>query len=281
MTETREALQRLDAAIAVVERVVVAYSGGVDSALVAARAHEVLGPHALAATAVSPSLAVRERRFAAELARGLGWNHVEVATGELDDPRYVRNDPDRCFWCKDELFAVLAPIAQQRNAHLAVGTNADDLSDHRPGLRAAREHGVRAPLVEAGLDKTLVRAVAAEIGLAAADRPASPCLASRVAYGVEVTEERLRRIDAAEEILRELGCVELRVRDHGDLARIEVRPADVERVAGLRATIADRFKALGFKYVTLDLVGFRSGSMNEVLAPPAIPRANGPRRDSH
>lgn len=276
MSDTRQALDRLDSAIASLGRVVVAYSGGVDSALVAARAHAVLGPHALAATAVSASLAARERRFATQLARDFGWNHIEVHTGELEDPRYARNDPDRCFWCKDELFHVLAPIAKQRAAQLAVGTNTDDLSDHRPGLRAAREHGVRAPLVDAGLDKALVRAVASEIGLPAADRPASPCLASRVAYGVPVTEERLARIDVAEDVLRELGFAELRVRDHGDLARIEVDPSDIERVAGARATIAQRLKALGFNYVTLDLVGFRTGSMNEVLGSPAIRRADDP-----
>lgn len=277
MSDVALALDRLDDAIASLERVVVAYSGGVDSALVAARAHSVLGPHALAATAVSPSLARRERAFAWKLATDRGWNHIEVHTEELDDPRYARNDPNRCFWCKDHLFDVLAPIAHERDARLAVGTNLDDLSDHRPGLRAAREHEVRAPLVDAGLTKALVRAAASEMGLAAADKPASPCLASRVAYGVPVTEERLARVDAAEEALRALGFTELRVRDHGDLARIEVPVADIDRAAQARAEIADALRVLGFRYVTLDLAGFRSGSLNEVLGPPTIPRAEDPR----
>lgn len=274
MSDVALALDRLDDVIATLEHVVVAYSGGVDSALVAARAHAVLGPHALAATAISPSFARRERIFARKLATDTGWNHIEVRTDELNDPRYARNDPDRCFWCKDRLFAVLAPLADERGARLVVGTNVDDLSDHRPGLRAAREHDVRAPLVDAGLNKALVRAAASEIGLAAADRPASPCLASRVAYGVPVTEARLARIDAAETVLRHLGFTELRVRDHGDLARIEVPVTDFERAASARAEIADALRALGFRYVTLDLVGFRSGSLNEVLGPPTIPRAD-------
>ena len=276
MSDVTRALDRLDGVLASLQRVVVAYSGGVDSALVAARAHAVLGPHALAATAVSPSLARSERAFARKLATDAGWNHVEVHTDELDDPRYARNDPSRCFWCKDHLFDVLAPLADERGAQLAVGTNVNDLSDHRPGLRAARDHSVRTPLVDAGLDKALVRAAAAEIGLAAADRPASPCLASRVAYGVEVTEQRLARIDAAEEALREMGFGELRVRDHGELARIEVPAGDIDRAAQARGPIAEALRALGFAYVTLDLVGFRSGSLNEVLGVPAIRRADDP-----
>lgn len=276
MSDVTRALDRLDGVLASLQRVVVAYSGGVDSALVAARAHAVLGPHALAATAVSASLARAERAFARKLATDAGWNHVEVHTDELDDSRYARNDPDRCFWCKDHLFDVLTPLAEKRAAQLAVGTNVDDLSDHRPGLRAARDHSVRTPLVDAGLDKALVRAAAAEIGLAAADRPASPCLASRVAYGVEVTEQRLARIDAAEEALRKLGFGELRVRDHGDLARIEVPARDIDRAAQAREPIAEALRALGFAYVTLDLVGFRSGSLNEVLGVPAIRRADDP-----
>ena len=278
MRDATLALERLDGVIGSLERVVVAYSGGVDSALVAARAHAVLGPpRALAATAVSPSLARRDRDFARKLARDAGWNHIEVATGEVHDARYARNDPDRCYWCKDELFSVLAPLAEERDARLAVGTNLDDLNDHRPGQRAARERKVSAPLVDAGLDKALVRAVAHQIGLAAADKPASPCLASRVAYGVAVTEDRLERVDAAEEALRELGFEELRVRDHGDLARIEVGNPDIERAAGLRSEIVRVLGALGFRYVTLDLEGFRSGSLNEVLGPPAIRRADDPR----
>lgn len=250
--------------------VVVAFSGGVDSAFLTAVAHDVLGPRALAVTAVSPSLAQREREGAEALARRYGWRHETVETREVERPEYVRNAGDRCFWCKDTLFETLAPLAAERGAAIAVGTNTDDLGDHRPGLRAAREHGVRSPLVDAGMSKSDVRALAAERGLPVADKPASPCLASRVAYGVEVTPERLRRIDAAEEAVRGLGFDVLRVRDHGDLARVEVPLEDVQRLAALQAQVHDLLSDLGFRFVTLDLAGFRSGSLNAALRPPSF-----------
>ncbi|MDQ3982686.1 MAG: ATP-dependent sacrificial sulfur transferase LarE, partial [Actinomycetota bacterium] len=199
--------------------VVVAYSGGVDSSFLSAVAHDVLGPHALAITAVSPSLAQRERAAAEALARSYGWQHRTVETHEVERREYARNDAGRCYWCKQELFEVLAPLAAERNAVVAVGTNTDDLGDHRPGLRAARDHDVKSPLVEARMSKSDVRELAARIGLPVADKPASPCLASRFAYGVEVTPQGLRRVDAAEEIVRGFGFEVLRVRDHGDLAR--------------------------------------------------------------
>ncbi len=250
--------------------VVVAYSGGVDSSLLAAVADQVLGSSSLAVTAVSPSLAERELRAARTLAEARGWNHLLLRTRELDREEYVRNDPDRCYWCKTELFEALEPVARTRAAHVLVGTNADDLSDRRPGLRAASESGVRAPLVEAGLGKQDVRALAASLGLPTADKPASPCLASRFAYGVRVTSEALRRIEAAEEVVRALGFREFRVRDHGDLARIEVPGAEIGRAAARREQLVAGLLGVGFRYVTLDLVGFRSGSMNEVLSPPRI-----------
>lgn len=252
--------------------VVVAFSGGVDSAFLTAVAHDVLRDGALAVTAVSPSLARREREGAAALARRYGWPHRMVETHEVDRPEYARNSADRCYWCKDELFEVLAPIAAERDAAIAVGTNTDDLGDHRPGLRAARERAVRSPLVDAGMSKADVRALAAQRGLPVADKPASPCLASRVAYGVEVSPERLRRIDDAEEAVRSLGFDVLRVRDHGDLARVEVPLADVPRAAAAGAEIEAMLMALGFRFVTLDLAGFRSGSLNAALAPPAFRR---------
>ncbi|MDQ4026348.1 MAG: ATP-dependent sacrificial sulfur transferase LarE [Actinomycetota bacterium] len=262
----------LEETLAGYRAVVVAFSGGVDSAFLTAVAHEVLGPAALAVTAVSPSLARRELKAAEDLARGYRWNHRLVETHEVERPEYARNAPDRCYWCKHELFEVLAPIAAEAGAEIAVGTNADDLGDHRPGLRAARERDVRSPLVDAGIGKPDVRALAARMGLPVSDKPASPCLASRFAYGVEVTPERLRRVDAAEEIVRALGFEVLRVRDHGDLARIEVPAEDLPRAAAARAELHRELAGLGFRFVTLDLGGFRSGSLNAVLGGPKIVR---------
>jgi pyridinium-3,5-biscarboxylic acid mononucleotide sulfurtransferase len=250
--------------------VVVAYSGGVDSSFLAASAHAALGSRSLAVTAVSPSLARRDLDDARALARARGWNHMEISTGEVDRDEYWRNEPDRCYWCKTELMEVLEPVARSVGGRVLVGTNADDLGDHRPGLRAAREHDARAPLAEVGLSKAEVRALSRELGLPTADKPASPCLASRFAYGVAVTERGLARVEKAEEALRALGFTELRVRDHGDLARVEVPRPLIERAAALADEISEALKALGYVYVSLDLTGFRSGAMNEVLAPPSI-----------
>ena len=248
----------------------VAFSGGVDSSYLAAVAHRAIGDRALAVTAVSPSLARRELEAAAALARRFGWRHRIVATHEIRREEYARNDPDRCYWCKTELFEVLQPIAAEMRADILVGTNADDLAEHRPGGRAATERGVRAPLVEVGLGKAEIRELSARLGLPTAERPASPCLASRVAYGIPVTAERLRRIERAEDFVRSLGFDVLRVRDHGDLARIEVPLEEIERIASVREEIAEHLSNLGFRYVTVDLGGFRSGSLNEVLAPPRV-----------
>ena len=268
--ELFEKSRSLDGVIRALGRVVVAYSGGVDSSFLAGRAHQVLGPRALAVTAVSPSLSRRELAGAESLAAARGWNHELVPTAEVERENYARNSVDRCYWCKTELFEVLEPIAAARGAVIAVGTNTDDLSDVRPGLRAAREHSVRAPLVEAGLAKDEVRALARADDLPVADKPASPCLASRFAYGVRVTGDRLERVERAEEIVRALGFEVFRVRDHGDLARIEVTPDEVDRAAALRDELASKLGALGWRYVTLDLKGFRSGSLNEVLPQPRI-----------
>ena len=252
--------------------VVVAYSGGVDSSLLAAVAHETLGSNALAVTAVSPSLASRELAAATALARSRGWNHRTVDTHEIERSEYARNSGDRCYWCKSELFDVLGPLADEMKASIATGTNLDDLSEYRPGLRAAGERSVRTPLAEAGLRKSEVRELSAARGLPTADKPASPCLASRFAYGVRVTREGLQRIDRAEEVLRDLGFEVFRVRDHGDLARIEVPPEAIERVTAQRSTIERQLKSLGFNYVTVDLGGFRSGSLNASLGTPKIKR---------
>jgi uncharacterized protein len=246
---------------------VVAYSGGADSAFLADVAHELLGARMTAVTAVSESLAADERAQAADLARARGWRHEEIRTREIERHEYRRNDPNRCFHCKDVLFETLDALALDRKAVVLVGTNVDDTGDFRPGLRAAREHGVRAPMVEAGLHKEEIRALSRARGLPTWDKPASACLASRIAYGIEVTPERLDRIARAESFLRSLGLRQLRVRDHGDLARIEVPLENVEQLAEpvVRAQIVEHLKDLGFVHVTLDLEGFRSGSMNSSL----------------
>jgi uncharacterized protein len=251
--------------------VVVAYSGGVDSAYLASAAHEVLGDRALAATAVSPSLARRELANASSLAESRGWNHMILSTEELSREEYARNDPDRCYWCKTELLDVLTPVALSRGAGIALGTNADDRRDYRPGSAAARERGAMTPLADAGLTKADVRELSRLAGLPTADKVASPCLASRFAYGVRVTEPGLRRIEAAEESLRALGLKVLRVRDHGnDLARVEVPPEEIEIVVRNREAVNQRLSELGFRFVTVDLQGFRSGSLNEVLPAPRL-----------
>jgi len=254
----------------------VAYSGGADSAFLADVAFEILGDRMVAITAVSESLAPEERAQAADVARARGWRHEEIRTREIDRPEYRRNAADRCFHCKDELFDMLDELAGRRRAAILVGTNLDDTGDFRPGLRAAREHGVRAPLVEAGLRKDEIRELSRARGLGTWDKPASACLASRIAYGIEVTAERLDRVARAESFLRGLGLRQLRVRDHGELARIEVPLDDVERLAepAARAQIVERLKELGFHHVTLDLEGFRSGSMNASLL--TIGRPNTP-----
>jgi len=260
-------LDRLRAILGSMDAVVVAYSGGADSAFLADVAHDVLGARAVAVTAVSPSLAPDELAEARRLAAERGWLHREVTTNELDRDGYVRNEPDRCYHCKTELFEVLASLVGEGGSAVLVGTNVDDRSDFRPGQRAARERDVRAPLLEAGLTKEEIRVLSRERGLATWNKPASACLASRIAYGIEVTAERLDRVARAEAFLRGLGVAEIRVRDHGDLARIEVDPEAIGMLAGdgVRANVAAFMRELGFTYVTLDMEGFRSGSMNAVL----------------
>ncbi|MGH2755598.1 MAG: ATP-dependent sacrificial sulfur transferase LarE [Actinomycetota bacterium] len=265
MTTKTAKLAHLEALIADIGGTVVAYSGGVDSSFLMAVNHEVLGDRALAVTAASPSMARRQLRAARALAEQRGWRHLVVGTHEVGREEYARNDDDRCYWCKTELFDVLQPLAEERAAEVLVGTNLDDLGDHRPGLRAADERTVRAPLVEAKLTKAEVRDLSVDLGLPTADKPSSPCLSSRFAYGVRVTARGLRRVDEAEEFVRSLGFEVFRVRDHGDLARIEVERSEIERASALASTLTDGLKALGYRYVTLDLEGFRSGSLNEGL----------------
>jgi uncharacterized protein len=251
-------------------RVAVAFSGGVDSAVVAQAARLACGDEALAVTAVSPSLASGELEQAEELARRIGIRHQIIETNEFANPEYLRNAPNRCFFCKTELYTQLEALAPTLGVNVLVnGANLDDQGDYRPGMEAARRHQVRSPLIEVGLTKDEVRALARDWGLPVWDKPASPCLSSRIAYGLEVTPERVERVDQAERFLREqFGLREFRVRhEANDLARIEVPADQLGRfVAGeVRRQVSERLHALGFKYVVLDLDGFRSGSMNAIL----------------
>ena len=253
-------------------RVLVAFSGGADSALLAVAAHRVLGAAAVAVTAVSASLPVAERRAAAELARRHGLAHVEVCTDELTRPEYVANTGDRCFHCKSALLDALAPLTALSGAVVALGTNLDDLGDHRPGQRAAAQRGAITPLVDAGLTKAAVRDVSRLIGLETADKPAAACLSSRIAYGDPVTADVLARIEAAEEALHGIGFPVCRVRVHaaGTVARLELPEAELDRAAARRADIDAALRAAGFAFCALDLQGFRSGRMNVLLGLPAV-----------
>ena len=250
-------------------RVAVAFSGGIDSTVVAQAAYEALGDATIAVTAVSESLAAGELEDAQKLAQKIGIRHRVIRTEEFADPNYRRNDSDRCYFCKSELYGRLSGIMGDLGVEVIVsGANTDDMGDYRPGLRAASEHGVRHPLQECNLSKVDVRALARAWGLPTWDKPASPCLSSRVAYGEDPTPERVRMIDQAEQWLRQRGLRILRVRYHkGDLARIEVSPNDLPRLVELelRGELIATFRSLGFKFVTLDLEGFRSGSMNSVI----------------
>ncbi len=250
-------------------KIAVAYSGGIDSTVVARAAVEAIGESAVAVTAVSESLASGELEEATAIAEQIGIRHRIIQTDEFANPEYVQNRPDRCYYCKSELYGRLARMLDELGADtIASGANTDDLGDHRPGMRAAAENGVRHPLQECGLGKTEVRALAKAWGLPTWDKPATPCLSSRIAYGVEATPERTRMIDQAEQWLRRQGLRVLRVRYHeGDLARVEVPLDDLPRLVDLqtRGDLVAAFRAAGFKFVTLDLEGFRSGSFNGSL----------------
>lgn len=251
-------------------RVAVAFSAGVDSTVVAQAAQLACGTSAVAATAVSDSLAAGELDSARALARQIGIRHEVLQTTEFANPDYLRNAGDRCYHCKTELYTQLEGMTEQLNVDVIVnGANVDDQGDYRPGMQAAREHQVRSPLIEAGLTKAEVRELARHWNLPVWDKPASPCLSSRIAYGLEVTPERVRRVDAAEQFLRQrLGIRELRVRHEAhDLARIEVAVEELPRLvaADLRAEITTHLRSLGFRFVTIDLDGFRSGSLNAAL----------------
>ncbi len=258
------------ACLAEIPSLIVALSGGADSAYLAWAAHEALGARALSVTALSPSYSAHDRTIVEEFVSKLGVRHEFIETHEMDNPAYRANAADRCYFCKDELFSALDELAHGRGfAAVAYGVNADDTLDFRPGHRAATEHQVLAPLLDARLTKTEIRLLSQRAGLPTWDRPASACLASRLPYGTEVTSERLALIERGEAALRALGFRQFRVRLHDKLARVEISPEEMPRALApeMAAAMADRLKAAGFTYVALDLEGYRQGSLNETLSP--------------
>lgn len=261
--------QSLFAALKDMGSVIVAYSGGADSAYLAWAANRVLGGQAVAITADSASLPESHKADAEAFAREHGIRHEYIATHEFDNPAYVANNSDRCFHCKDELFTRLDEVARERGiASVVYGVNVDDLGDYRPGQGAAKLHSVKAPLVDAGLTKAEIRALSKRAGLTTWDRPASACLSSRIPYGTPVTIQNVKTVDHGEEAIRALGFRQFRVRFHGDIVRIEVAPEELDRAMTLEMArqFTIIFKPLGFHYVTLDLEGYRQGSMNAVLS---------------
>lgn len=269
-TETvQKKMEKLNSILCEMDSIIVAYSGGVDSAFLAISAKQTLGNKALAVTAKSPSLAPSELTKAVELAQEFGLNHKIIETNEVEREDYKANDANRCYFCKDELYTHLSLFASKEGYNvIANGTNIDDLGDFRPGLNAAEQYGIRSPMVEAGLTKAEIRTLSKKMSIPVWDKPAQACLSSRIPYGTPVSVTALNQIAEAEDFLRELGIDQLRVRHHDTIARIEVHPADFFRLVDedMNRIIVNKFKDIGYSYITLDLEGFRSGSLNEVLA---------------
>ena len=269
MTGT-EKLNQIQAIFQEMERALIAYSGGVDSTLVAKIAYDVLGDQAIAVTAVSPSLLPEDLEEARIQAAAIGIQHQEIETQEMENPNYTSNPVNRCYFCKSELHDTLKPLAQQWGySYIVDGVNADDLKDYRPGIQAAKERGVRSPLAEVGLTKLEVRELSKSLGLITWDKPAQPCLSSRFPYTEEITIAKLQRVGKAEIYLRKLGWSHLRVRSEADTARIELPPEKIQEFV-LKTNLpqlVQAFQEFGFIYVTLDLEGYRSGKLNQVLSP--------------
>lgn len=261
-----EKLTRLQEMIRQMGSVMVAYSGGVDSTFLLKVAHDVLGDAAIGVTADSPSMARAELREAQDLAVQMGARHVCLPVTEMADERYVANAPDRCYFCKLHVYDVLTPYAREHGyTYILDGNNADDIGDHRPGRKAAAEFGVRSPLLDVGMTKAEIRSLSRAMGLSTWNKPAAACLSSRLPYGTRVTVEALSQVERAEIVLRGQGFRQLRVRHHGDIARLELEPSDFAQALERRSAIVAALKEIGYTYVTMDLSGFRSGSMNETL----------------
>jgi uncharacterized protein len=266
--ETLEKEQNLRSLMREMRRVLVAYSGGVDSSYLALVATQELGQNAVCILGLSPSVSQIQRTEAADIAKQFEFNFETIRTDEIENPKYAANPSNRCYFCKSELYTKLSAVAGDRGISYVIdGTNADDVSDYRPGRAAASENHVRSPLVECGITKSEIRELSKLQGLPSWDKPASPCLSSRIAYGIPVTIERLSKVERGEEILRHLGFKEFRVRVHGEIVRIEIAPAEMDKALNRLTAdrLAESFSKLGFKFVTLDLQGYRSGAMNEVL----------------